>query len=216
MSQPQSLAAVFSERVRQLAQKEAFRSPSATGWTSLTWAQTDAQVRELAAGLLSLGLQREERVALASATRVEWVLSDLAVILAGGATTTVYPNTQATDVAYIVADSECVLAIVEDQAQLDKLRATRAQMPALRTVIVIDTGGLGAPGDDGTWHDGWVISLEELAQRGRDHLAAHPTAVDDAVAALQPEHLVTLIYTSGTTGRPKGVELTHKLSLIHI
>jgi long-chain acyl-CoA synthetase len=210
MSQPQSLAAVFGERVRQLAGQEAFRSPTATGWTSLTWAETDTRARELAAGLLALGLRGEERVAIASSTRLEWVLADLGVILAGGATTTVYPNTQATDVAYIVADSECVIAIVEDEGQLDKLRATRPQMPALRTVVVIDTGGLGTPGDDGTWHDGWVISLEELAHRGRTHLAAHPTAVDDAIAGLRPEHLVTLIYTSGTTGRPKGVELTHR------
>jgi long-chain acyl-CoA synthetase len=200
--------------VARLGGREAFRAPSGAGWTSLTWAQTAERARELAAGLLALGVGPEDRVAIASSTRLEWVLADLAVLLAGGATTTVYPNTQAADVAFILADSQSVLAIAEDADQVAKLRAHRAGLPALRTVVVIDPAGVhdvGGPADghDDSADDGWVIDLPELAARGRRHLAEHPASVDDSVAGLRPEHLSTLIYTSGTTGRPKGVELTH-------
>jgi long-chain acyl-CoA synthetase len=202
---PGSLAAVFVECVQRFGGQEAFRAPSAVGWTSLTWTQTAERARELAAGLLWLGVGREDRVAIAASTRLEWVLADLAVMLAGAATTTVYPNTQASDVAFILADSGSVVAIAEDAGQVAKLRAHRADLPALRMVVVIDPSG----GGDVAGDDGWVIDLDELAERGRSYLVEHPTAVEDCVAGLRPEHLSTLIYTSGTTGQPKGVELTH-------
>jgi long-chain acyl-CoA synthetase len=201
----ESLAAVFLDCVRRHGDREAFRAPAAAGWTSLTWAQTAERARILAAGLLALGVGPEDRVAIASSTRLEWVLADLAVMLAGAATTTVYPNTQASDVAFIVADSGSVVAFAEDAGQAAKLRAHRADLPDLRAVVLIDTSG----SDDVRGDDGWVLDLDELAERGRAHLAEHPTAIEDAVAPLRPDHLSTLIYTSGTTGRPKGVELTH-------
>jgi long-chain acyl-CoA synthetase len=200
-----SLAGVFLACVARQADREAFRAPSDGGWISLTWAQTAARAKELAAGLLDLGVEREDRVAIASSTRLEWVLADLAVMLAGGATTTVYPNTQASDVAYIVSDSGSVVAFAEDAGQVAKLRAHRAELPDLRAVVLIDPAGA----DDVRGDDGWVIDFETLAERGRTHLAQHPAAVEDAISGLRPEHLSTLIYTSGTTGRPKGVELTH-------
>jgi long-chain acyl-CoA synthetase len=201
----ESLAHVFLRCVERFGQREAFRAPSGDGWTSLTWAQTAARARELAAGLISLGVGQEDRVAIASSTRLEWVLADLAVLLAGAATTTVYPNTQAADVAFILADSGSVVAFAEDAGQVAKLNEHRAELPALRAVIVIDGAGVEGVGDD----DGWLLDLDGLADRGRAHLAEHPTAVDDRVADLHSDHLSTLIYTSGTTGRPKGVELTH-------
>lgn len=195
-----SLAAVFLDCAARRADSEAFRAPTETGWTSLTWAQTAARARTLAAGLLSLGVQHEDRVAIASSTNLDWILADLGILLAGAATTTVYPNTQAADVAYILSDSGSVVAVAEDAVQVAKLRAHRDTLPALRQVVALDAAA--ADGD-------WVISLDDLAARGTAHLEQHPTAVDDAVAGLRPEHLSTLIYTSGTTGRPKGVELTH-------
>lgn len=204
-AESESLATVFFDCVQRFGNREAFRAPSPAGWTSLTWVQTAERARHLAAGLLSLGIGREDRIAILSSTRLEWVLADLAVMLAGGATTTVYPNTQESDVAFIVADSGSVVAIAEDAVQVAKLRAHRSDLPALRAVVVIDPSGAADVRGD----DGWVIDLDELAQRGVSYLSDHPTAVDDAVAQLRPEHLSTLIYTSGTTGRPKGVELTH-------
>ncbi|MBL8931419.1 MAG: long-chain fatty acid--CoA ligase [Kineosporiaceae bacterium] len=205
----QTLATLFAERVQLLPGQEAFRTPTASGWTSLTWSQTDAVAREIAAGLLAHELDTEDRVAILSSTRLEWILVDLAVVLAGGATAAIYPNTQESDVAYIVGDSGAVIVVAEDALQVGKLRHARPQLDAVRLVVVLDPSGLSEAAADGTWDDGWVITLEELKARGRRHVESHPTAVDDAVAGISSDHLSTLIYTSGTTGRPKGVELTH-------
>ena len=84
----------------------------------------------LAAGLLALGLEPEQRVGIASSTRVEWILADLAILCAGGATTTVYPSTMTEDVGYILADSDCRVVFAEDADQVAKLVECRAELPA--------------------------------------------------------------------------------------
>src|SRR5262245_6272132 len=101
-----SFGRLFLDRVAATPDAEAFRYPSGAAWSRLSWAGTGDRVTRLAAGLLALGLQSEERVAIACSTRVEWVLADFAVMCAGGAVTTVYPSTLPEDVAYIVADSQ--------------------------------------------------------------------------------------------------------------
>ncbi|HMY09485.1 MAG TPA: AMP-binding protein, partial [Marmoricola sp.] len=108
-NRPASMAKQFQMRVAQSGPREAFRQPAGEGqpWKSTTWDESKVIVDRLAAGLLALGLQSEQRVGIAAATRVEWIYADLAIMCAGGATTTVYPTTMASDVAYILADSEC-------------------------------------------------------------------------------------------------------------
>jgi long-chain acyl-CoA synthetase len=196
-----NMASMFLERVAKSSSREAFRYPVAEGqpWASLTWKQTGERVEKLAAGLLALGLESEQRVGIASGTRVEWILADLAVMCAGGATTTVYPSTMSSDVAYILADSECRIVFAENDAQVQKLREHRTELPHLAKVVVFD----GTPSED------WIIGFEELSKLGEELLAKDPKAVQKAVEAIEPDQLATLIYTSGTTGRPKGVRLRH-------
>ena len=102
-----NVASMFLDRVQTSADKEAFRYLVAGEWVSATWRQTADRVETLAAGLLALGIEPEQRVGVASSTRYEWILADLAIMCSGAATTTVYPNTNASDTAYILADSEC-------------------------------------------------------------------------------------------------------------
>jgi long-chain acyl-CoA synthetase len=196
-----TMAAMFLERVAQSPAGEAYRYPVADGqpWASLTWKETGDRVEKLAAGLLALGIESEQRVGIAANTRVEWILADLAIMCAGGATTTVYPSTMADDVAYILADSECRVVFAEDDVQVAKLRDNKAELPHLEKVVVFD----------GVTDGDWVIGLDDLTGLGEKHLAAEPDAVTKAVEALEPDQLATLIYTSGTTGRPKGVRLRH-------
>ena len=118
--------------------------------------------RRIAAGLVALGIESEQRVALASSTRYEWVLADLAVMLAGAATTTIYPATSETDVAYIVGDSQSRIVFAENDAQIAKLRANRAELPDLVKVVTFD----------GTADGDWVISLADLEQLGDAQLLA--------------------------------------------
>ena len=194
-----SVAHLFEDRVAKTPSVEAFRFPAGQGWESVTWAQVDARVRPIAAGLVALGIQSQDRVAIASSTRYEWVVADLAVMLAGAATTAIYPTTSETDVAFIVGDSGSRVVFAEDDDQIAKLVAHRFSLPEVVKVVTFD----GTPDGD------WVISLADLQHLGEAHLAQTPSVLDDRIAAIEPAHLATLIYTSGTTGRPKGVRLSH-------
>ncbi|MFD6112303.1 AMP-dependent synthetase/ligase [Streptomyces yangpuensis] len=213
-NRPPTVAVLFRERVAATPNDEAYRYPvpatdgrgATDDWKSLSWSQAAERVYAIAAGMISLGLGTEERVALASNTRVEWILSDLGVMCAGGAVTTVYPSTNADESAFILADSESQVLIAEDAAQLAKARERRADLPHLRHVVVMEAAdAVPAEGDP----EDWVLSLADLEARGREYLAKHPEAVDERIASITSEQLATLIYTSGTTGRPKGVRLLH-------
>ncbi|MCE5288841.1 MAG: long-chain fatty acid--CoA ligase [Nocardiaceae bacterium] len=193
-----STGALFLDQAHRSVGREAFRTPTSDGrWRTLTWEDTALQARELAAGLLALGVQHEQRVAIAATTRLEWVLADLAVGLAGAATTTVYPSTNAEDVDYIVRDCGAVVVFAEDAAQLAKLRRGDGFVGNVRHVVLFDGDDEGA------------LTVGRLAELGRHHLSEHPDAIDQALAEVTPDSLATIVYTSGTTGRPKGVELTH-------
>ena len=199
-NRPMTVSRQFLDRVKSSGDKEAYRFPVGEHWESITWKETGAKVSRLAAGLVALGLEPEQRVGIASNTRYEWILADLAVMCAGAATTTVYPSTHAEDVAYILADSECRVVFAEDESQLAKLQERKSELPHLDKVVVIDGEGDGS----------WVITLADLEQLGKDKLDAEPGVVEDRVANTTGDSLATLIYTSGTTGRPKGVRLKHK------
>ncbi len=195
---PSSMGALLRWRVDKTPDRLAFRHrDAAEAWVDLSWRQTADRVDQIAAGLLALGLQPEERVAIASATRIEWILTDYAVNAAGGATTTVYPNTAAEEFQYIVRHSASVILIADTDEQVAKLEGSGLD---IRHVVVMDGNGDGDR----------VLSWQQLLDRGAEHLREHPTAVADATAGTGRDSLSTLIYTSGTTGTPKGVELTHE------
>ncbi|MDP9318394.1 MAG: AMP-binding protein, partial [Actinomycetota bacterium] len=113
---------MFFDRVRSTPGREAYRYPDGTGWTSVTWGQTGDRVRRIAAGLIALGVEPEQRVGIASGTRYEWILADLAIMSSGAATTTVYPSSMAEDVAFILGDSDSHVVFAEDGRQVAKLR----------------------------------------------------------------------------------------------
>ncbi|MFD4167368.1 AMP-dependent synthetase/ligase [Streptomyces albidoflavus] len=211
-NRPPSVATLFLERVEATPDAEAYRYPvppaqeGPDDWKSLSWQQAATRVFAIAAGLIELGVGAEQRVALASATRVEWILADLGILCAGAATTTVYPSTNADEAAFILADSESRVLIAEDAEQLAKAREKRAELPHLAHVVVLDPAGAEAADGD---PEGWVLSLADLEKRGASRLEREPELVKERVAAITADQLATVIYTSGTTGRPKGVRLPH-------
>ena len=195
-----NLALLFLNRVKASPDKEAFRYPDKDGWTSVTWKQAAERVEALAAGLLALGIEPENRIGIASTTRLEWILADLAIMCAGAATTTVYPSTNGDDTAYILADSASRVVFAEDDAQLEKITEHRGDLPDLAKVVVFEGSG---DGDS-------VITLDELAELGAKRLADDPSCVRKVAEEIPADRLATLIYTSGTTGKPKGVRLRHE------
>ncbi|GAA3681800.1 long-chain acyl-CoA synthetase [Yimella lutea] len=196
-----SVGALFLDRVSKTPDRVAFEFPDADeNWHSLTWAEVAVRSRNIAAGLISLGVEMEDRVAIASATRVEWAITDLGVMLAGAATTTIYPTSTVDDTLFIIADSGSKVVFTEDDAHNTMLREGRDAIDSVVKVVTFDGE---ADGD-------WIISLADLEKLGAEYLASHEGAVEERVDKTEPEHLSTLIYTSGTTGRPKGVRLPHR------
>ena len=102
-ARPASVGAMLVNQAKASSSKEAFRYLEGDRWVSLSWTETKDKAFQLAAGLLALGIEREDRVAIASNTRMEWILADLAIMCAAAATTSVYPSTQHEDVGYILA-----------------------------------------------------------------------------------------------------------------
>ncbi|MER7331896.1 MULTISPECIES: long-chain fatty acid--CoA ligase [unclassified Micromonospora] len=197
-----SIPDMFLKRVAASPDRDAFAHPASDGsgpvW--LTWAQVARRAKAIAAGLHGLGVGQEDRVAILANTRLEWVLADLGIMCAGGATTTVYPTTEPEDATYIIADSGSRVLFAENPAQAAKIAG--ADLPALTHVVLFD----GAADPSAAVPQ---LTLAELEERGTEALAAEPDLIEMLVAGIGPDHLATLIYTSGTTGRPKGVELLH-------
>ena len=195
-----SVGAMLLAQVEKSGDREAFRHRNEHGsWVSLSWNQTRDAIFEVAAGLIALGIEREERVAIAASTRMEWILTDLGTMCAGGATTTVYPSTKEADVGFILADSDSKIVVVEDAEQLAKVLGQMDDLPQVHKLVLMD----------GDSDDDRVLTFARLRELGREHLAENPDSVTSRIAGSEPEHLSTLIYTSGTTGKPKGVPLVH-------
>lgn len=160
-----------------------------------TWHPYSAQVFrdmviDLAKGLVGLGVNKGDSVAIVSRTRWEWTALDMAIMSIGALTVPVYETNSASQVSWIFNDSKVTLAIAEDDGQRDKIESVRDEVPTLRNVFVIEAGGLNAIktyGESVTDAEFWEY---KEASHGDDR--------------------ATIVYTSGSTGTPKGVELTHR------
>ena len=160
-----------------------------------TWHPYSAQVFrdmviDLAKGLVGLGVNKGDSVAIVSRTRWEWTALDMAIMSIGALTVPVYETNSASQVSWIFNDSKVTLAIAEDDGQRDKIESVRDEVPTLRNVFVIEAGGLNAIktyGESVTDAEFWEY---KESSHGDDR--------------------ATIVYTSGSTGTPKGVELTHR------
>jgi long-chain acyl-CoA synthetase len=205
MSTPatRSANAIWHSRVREFADRVAFHFRRAEVWQSLTWRQADQAAREIAAGLLWLGLERGDRVALLCQTRLEWLLCDVAIAMAGLVSVPIYPSSTAEQCAYIVGDSGTRAVIAEDDPQLAKLASLQAKLQPSHIIRVEESATALATGREG------IPSLAELRQAGAAWITAHPGELERRAEEVQPSDCFTIIYTSGTTGQPKGVVLSH-------
>ena len=174
----------------------AFRYRSGDGFVDVSSREHLEALQELSLGLVSLGLERGDRVALLSPTRYEWILCDHAILAASLVSVPVYPTLPRAPVEYILENAGVRGVIVSDPEQAAKVAPYVEAHPEVR-VISLERGVGGA------------VSLAEVRERGADLARAEPNLFRERVDAAAPEDLATLIYTSGTTGTPKGVMLTH-------
>jgi long-subunit acyl-CoA synthetase (AMP-forming) len=168
-------------------------------WETLSWQQFRDKVLQLAAGLVSLGLQPGDRVALMLPNRLEHVLADQAVVHAGGVPVTFYATLASDQIRYVAADCDVRIAVLDGASELARWEPLRADLPGLDKVIVRDVAAAGS-------HLSWA-AFEALSQEAAAADAA--AEVSRRVDAIKPAEPVTLLYTSGTTGNPKGVVITH-------
>ncbi|GIE96920.1 AMP-dependent synthetase/ligase [Paractinoplanes rishiriensis] len=196
-----SIPDMFLKRVAATPNGQAFAVPNNddSGMIWYTWAQVGDRAKAIAAGLRSLGIGLEDRVAILSNTRYEWVLADLGINCSGAATTTVYPTTEPEDASYIVANSGSKVLIAENPQQA--LKISGADTSVTHVVLLDGAADAGATPPQ--------LTLAELEERGTAALRDNPALIEEVVETIAPDHLATLIYTSGTTGKPKGVQLLH-------
>jgi long-chain acyl-CoA synthetase len=205
-----TLPRLFRQVVQERGAQVAMREKSLGIWRSITWREYGDTVREVALGLVALGLRPGDVVSIVADNRPEWLYTDLGTMSAGGVTNGIYTTDSPKQVEYIVNDSGTRFYFAENEEQLDKILEVRARCPQLVKIFVYDMDGLH------DFRDDQVMPFEALLATGARYDREHPGAFDPFVEIAQPGDLAILVYTSGTTGPPKGAMLSHRNILFQI
>lgn len=201
MTEPETLPQMFQATALRLGQRPALKAKlSQGGWRVITWAGYQRYVQELAAFLLSLGVEKGDRVALLAKNSPEWVVTDFATLHAGAVMVGIYETLAPDKVEYILRDSGARLAFAGSRAQAEQFLGM-VKGTKLELVVCFEPvkGKLGKQ----------CIDWDDALAQGKAWLQQHKQAVEERWRAVQPDDLAALIYTSGTTGEPKGVMLSH-------
>jgi len=201
-ARPQTFPELFFQQAGKRKDHVALRHKEYGIWKRISWSEYSDLVRQVAAGLLALGLQPGDRVAILGESSPEWLICHLATMTAGGVTCGVYPTSAPEQVAYVVGHSESKILFVEDEEQVDKALQILPEL-SLSKVVVWDPKGLW-----GFSHP-QIMFFDKFLEMGKEKLQSDPGCVDARAAAIKPDDVAMIIYTSGTTGRPKGAMITH-------
>jgi long-chain acyl-CoA synthetase len=208
VTRAETFPALFFRQVEAQQDRVALRRKELGIWKRISWREYGQKVREVAAGLLALGLQPGDRVAILGDNRPEWLICHLATMTVGCVTCGVYATSAPEQVAYVVSHSESKVLFVENEEQVDKVLRILDDVD-LEQVVVWDPKGLW-----GFSHPA-IIFFDELVAEGRGYLQDHPESVSTRMKAIDPQDTAMMIYTSGTTGPPKGAMITHH-RVLHI
>lgn len=186
------------EHGRQRPNAPAYYEKRNNVWVPTSWEEYLQQVRQAAKALVALGFQPGQNSAILGFNRAEWVIMDLATMLAGGAPAGIYTTNSPSECQYVIENSESPVVIVEDEAQWQKIKEIRHNVPTLKHIIT-----MRGPKID----DAMTLDWDSFMAKGD---TVSDAEIDRRLESLQADQLATLIYTSGTTGPPKGVMLSHK------
>ena len=199
-----TVASLARDWARRSPDQIAMREKDFGIWQEYTWAETWDLIETAAHGLLALGLEVGDRVAIHSEDRPEWVILDLATVAVRGVTVGLYPTNPTAEVEYLVGDCTPAVFFAEDQEQADKILEVPPETAApVRRIIYTEPRGFG------DYEDPRLLFWDAFLETGRRHREAHPNAVTRRMAEATDTDVMTLVYTSGTTGPPKGAMLTN-------
>ena len=199
----ETLLTYFQKHVKEHPHQVAIRHKDYGIWHDVTWGQYGEKVRQVAMGLISLGLKKGECVSIISENRPEWVYADFGIMSAGGVTAGVYATNSPEQCGYVVQNSGSRFYFAENEEQFDKTLKFRKDTPCLEKVIVMEMEGLKR------FKDTLLMSFDDLLRMGKEYDEKHPDPFEQRLREVKPDDLAVLIYTSGTTGPPKGAMLTH-------
>jgi long-chain acyl-CoA synthetase len=218
-----TLLQLFQQRLREHPAKTALLERRGDTWKPTTWKEWDARARSLAAALIDDGVAPGEHVAIFSYTRPEWVEADVAVMMAGACTVTIYHNVGRETVEHILKDSGATIVIAQGPLQIQSMFAGGALPPSVRRIVYLEERGtpLARPGQPAPRevtlaealpeaHGGLAVAYGAYLERGAQSLARHGVELERRIATLDPADIAKVVYTSGTTGEPKGAMLTHR------
>lgn len=196
-----TLAGLYRQAAETYDNLPAFASRDSKGaFIPTTYRELYEQGIALATALIDLGLQPREHVGLLADNRLEWIIADYGVILAGGADVPRGTDITESEISYILSHADVRVVFIEHLSMLQKFLLVREQLPGIQTIILMDPAAVAPAG---------VLKMEDLIRQGRELRAAGDRRAEKRAAGIKPEDLFTIIYTSGTTGTPKGVQLTH-------
>ncbi len=198
--EPQTLAELFRQAFKKHNRADALNYKKDGKWRKISSDEMCERAENIALGLYSIGLRKNDKAAILAANSPDWTIADAGCQFAGIVDVPVYTTLAETSVCYIVNDSGAKAFFIQDNATFERMAKIFPECKSLEKLIFFDGEGVTAEN---------AISLAELEKRGADLKAEKPNLIEQLAKAIEPHDVATLIYTSGTTGEPKGVMLAH-------